>query len=164
MPYLILLQCCAVYNSFLIYLISFFLLTLSTSAIITQLFEMKLIKVKIIIFNKWIGWGLSCSSKIPRWLPTIWQILSSTFSKTLWPAYTATSSKERRIEAYSFGLSNLGKLGYSNLKKKKKTFNVCVCKKLWQFLVVVINSVPLSKLEFCHWQLLKPYYKISKHG
>ncbi len=47
---------------------------------------------------------MSCSSKIPCGLSTLSEILSSTSIKTLGPACTENSSKDRQTAAYSFGL------------------------------------------------------------
>jgi hypothetical protein len=63
---------------------------------------------------------------------------NSTFIKTLWPACTPTSSKDRWIVAYSTGLTILGKLGCP-IKKK-----YCICPLKWIF-AVATNSVNMSR-------------------
>ncbi len=55
----------------------------------------------LIIFGRWIVRGLSCWFGIPCGSPTISEILLSTTIKTLWPARTTTSFKNRWIGAYS---------------------------------------------------------------
>ncbi len=57
---------------------------------------MELIHIMIIIFNKQIGQGLSCWSKTLMDHQQLVKQKSTTF-KTLWPACTATSSKDRWI-------------------------------------------------------------------
>ncbi len=52
----------------------------------------------------WIGRGPSYWSKIPCGSPTISEILSSTSIQTLWAGPTATSAKDRQVEAFSIGL------------------------------------------------------------
>ncbi len=71
-----------------------------------------------IITTDWIKRGLNYWSKIPYGLSTITKILSSTSIKTSRLTHTATSSKYRRIVAYSIGLTIPAKLGSENKKKK----------------------------------------------
>ncbi len=59
---------------------------------------------------------LSCSSKISHGLPTVSEIASSTFFKTLWPACTETSSNDRWIGASYVDLTIMEKLGSPNKK------------------------------------------------
>ncbi len=66
-----------------------------------------------------MGWGMRW------WSKTIvdhqqWVKYMSTTIKTLWPAHTATSWKDRWIGAYSIGLTILGKLGCPNNNNYKK--------------------------------------------
>jgi hypothetical protein len=79
------------------------------------------------IFYKLIVRGLSCWSKIPCGSPTIGKILLSSSIKTLWPAHTATSSKDRQIGAYSFGLTNLGKLSCQKEDCLSCLLYMCMC-------------------------------------
>jgi hypothetical protein len=67
----------------------------------------------IIIFIKWIGWGLSRCSKTNCESPTISDYKSTTI-KASWSACRAASSKDRWIEAYSIGLTIPRKLGSTN--------------------------------------------------
>ncbi len=71
------------------------------------------------IFNMRIGWGLISWSKIPHRSQTISDILSSTFIKTLWPAYRSISSKNRWIGVYSIGLTILEILGCSAQTRRR---------------------------------------------
>jgi hypothetical protein len=77
-----------------------------------------------IIYDKWIGRGLSWWSKILCQLPTISEQLLSTFIKTLHNACMAMPSDDRQIGAYSIGLLIPGKLDCPNKKKKGMTL-VC---------------------------------------
>jgi hypothetical protein len=54
--------------------------------------------------------------KNPLWITNNWQNIVSTSIKTLWPAHTLTSSKDRQIGAYSSGLTILGKLAVQTKK------------------------------------------------
>ncbi len=68
------------------------------------------------MFNKLIGRGLSCRSKIPCGLPTISAQLSSTSNKTSWLARTMTSSKDKQILYWPHHSRGLG---YPNKSKDK---------------------------------------------
>jgi hypothetical protein len=52
---------------------------------------------------------------------TISKILLLTSIKTLWPAHTLTSSKDRCLGAYSIGLITVGKLGCKTIRKSNAT-------------------------------------------
>ncbi len=74
--------------------------------------------IAIIIFNKLINQGLSWWSRISYGSLTISKILSSTSTKTSWPACALTSSKGRQLVAYFICKTISGKLGCPNKKKK----------------------------------------------
>ncbi len=81
-----------------------------------------------IIFNKWIGNGLSWWSKIPCGSPAIGKILSSIFTTTSQSACTATSAKGKTNRDYSIGLTIARKLTcpkYNNKCNRKKFLGVC---------------------------------------
>ncbi len=71
-------------------------------------------------------WGANLKSLVDHWHLVKYK---STSIKTLWPACTATSSKDRHIRAYYFGLNIPRKLGCPN----KKTLNRDSCpQNLWK--------------------------------
>ncbi len=70
----------------------------------------------LIIFNKWIGWGMSCWSKIPRGSPTISEIEANLHQD--FPASTHNNFMDRWTGAYSIGLTIPEKLSCPNNNNK----------------------------------------------
>ncbi len=90
---------------------------------------------------------------------------SATTIKTLWPAWTATSSKDRWIGAYSIGLTNLGKFSCPIKKKQSKVsfyqmagpqyYQKKVCRMAYITFYSSNNHLVL-RARVCHWQPLYP--------
>ncbi len=92
-------------------------LGIMTLKIIYQWFN--IVNHETIIFNKVIGWGLSCSSKIPFGSPTISKIFLSTYVKTSRSVHIVTSSRGRQLETYLTDLTTPAKPRCPNKKNKR---------------------------------------------